>query len=460
MAKKIQDKEANRISARVGRYAKVGTNIGGTALKLASKKAFGAELDQQKNASELTAILGTLKGPLMKVAQLISTIPDAIPTEYADKLATLQSSAPPMGWGFVKRRMNSELGKNWQNKFANFNETPSAAASLGQVHQAQAKSGEILACKLQYPDMESVVEADLKQLSLLFSIHRFMKPVIDTKDIAKEIEDRIREELDYNLEVKHMKLYKQIFDNFQEIRIPTIIGNLSTRRLITMSWLEGVPLLEYKDRSLDERNFIATAMFKAWWYPFSHYGIIHGDPHLGNYTIFETEQSVGGINLFDFGCIRIFPAKFVDGVVNLYNGLRTKNIDQIVAAYEQWGFQSLSKELVEVLNIWAGFIYGPLLEDRVRSLAGGVKATAYGRNEAFRVHQALRELGPVRIPREFVFMDRAAIGLGSVFIHLKAELNFFKLFNEQIENFCEVAVAKKQRKLLKEVGYPNILAKN
>ena len=453
MVKKAVDKEANRITARVGRYSKVGANIGGAALKLAGARAFGVELDQKKHASELTTVLGNLKGPLMKVAQLLSTIPEVIPPEYAEKLSTLQSSAPPMGWGFVKRRMNSELGANWQSKFSEFTKVPSAAASLGQVHQAKSKSGEALACKLQYPDMESVVEADLKQLGLLFSLHRFMKPVIDTQDIAEEIEERIREELDYYLEVQHIDLYDQIFKNFEEIRIPKAKKSLSTHRLITMNWLEGKPLLNFKNRSLEERNHIATAMFKAWWHPFSHYGIIHGDPHLGNYTVFESQQIAKGINLFDFGCIRIFPAKFVDGVVNLYHGLRTNNAEQVVAAYEQWGFSNLTKQLVEVLNIWAGFIYGPLLENRVRSLAGGVSAAAYGRKEAFRVHKALRELGPVRVPREFVFMDRAAIGLGGVFIHLKAELNFYKLFNDQIQNFSELEVNNRQQKLLKKVGF-------
>ena len=247
MVKKSKDKEANRITARVGRYAKVGANIGGAAVKIAGKRVLGTEIDAVRNANDLTAMLGNLKGPLMKVAQLISTVPDAIPPEYAAKLSTLQSAAPPMGWGFVKRRMNSELGANWQSKFSNFSKTPAAAASLGQVHQAASKTGELLACKLQYPDMESVVEADLKQLSLLFSIHRFMKPVIDTNDIAKEIEDRIREELNYELEVLHMRLYEQIFSNFEEVRIPKIVKNLSTRRLITMSWLEGKPLLDYNE---------------------------------------------------------------------------------------------------------------------------------------------------------------------------------------------------------------------
>ena len=104
-------------------------------------------------------------------------------------------------------------------------------------------------------------------------------------------------------------------------------------------------------------------------------------------------------------------------------------------AYETWGFKRLNRELIDALNIWARFIYGPLLDDRVRTIADGVKPSEYGRKEAFRVHQALKARGPVTVPREFVFMDRAAIGLGAVFLHLAAELNFYRLFNEAIERF-------------------------
>ena len=176
-------------------------------------------------------------------------------------------------------------------------------------------------------------------------------------------------------------------------------------------------------------------MFKAWWQPFSRYGVIHGDPHLGNYTAFLEDGSPQGINLLDYGCIRIFPPKFVGGVVDLYNGLLDGNRDLVVHAYETWGFKRLSRELVDILNIWARFIYGPLLDDRERTIADGVKPSQYGRREAFTVHRALKEKGPVRVPREFVFMDRAAIGLGGVFLHLAAKLNYHRLFNEAIERF-------------------------
>lgn len=440
------------MSARVGRYARVGANVGGLAAKLAGARVFGYQIDNEKQAAELAAALGGLKGPLMKVAQLLSTIPDAIPPEYATELAQLQADAPPMGWPFVKRRMSAELGRDWQSRFAEFDRAPAAAASLGQVHRAVSKDGAPLACKLQYPDMASAVEADLKQLGLLFSVHRRMQPAIDTREIAQEIGERVREELDYKREAKQIAAYSEIFKDEPRIRVPKVHEDLSTGRLLTMGWLEGVPLLSFKDSPLEDRNLLAETMFKAWWHPFSHFGMIHGDPHLGNYTVFSQSGRPAGINLLDYGCIRIFPPGFVAGVVDLYRGLLEEDDALVVSAYERWGFKGLTRELIEILNIWARFIYGPLLTDRVRSIADGVKPAEYGRREAFRVHQALKEKGPVTVPREFVFMDRAAIGLGGVFLHLRAELNFFRLFNEQIENFETATVQKRQSDLLDGVG--------
>jgi predicted unusual protein kinase regulating ubiquinone biosynthesis (AarF/ABC1/UbiB family) len=369
------------------------------------------------------------------VAQLLATIPEALPPEYIAELTRLQSQAPPMGWAFVKRRMQAELGPDWQKMFASFERHPAAAASLGQVHRARSLDGAELACKLQYADMQSAVEADLKQLALLFAIRRRFDPAIDTREIIKEIGARVREELDYKREAKHAALYREMLKESAAIRVPKVWPALSTGRLLTLDWLEGRRLLEYKDEPLNVRNRLASAMFTAWWFPFSRYGVIHGDPHLGNYSVFEEKRKAAGINLLDYGCIRIFPPKFVGGVVDLYNGLRKGNNELVVHAYETWGFRKLSRELIEILNIWARFIYGPLMDDRVRTIADGVKPGEYGRRQAFEVHQALRKKGPVTVPREFVLMDRAAIGLGGVFLHLRAELNFHRLFAEAIENF-------------------------
>jgi predicted unusual protein kinase regulating ubiquinone biosynthesis (AarF/ABC1/UbiB family) len=452
----MADREANRFSARAARYARVGANMSGVAARFAGARLLGLSLDRSKNAIELAAALGGLKGPIMKVAQLMATIPDALPAEYAAELMKLQSDAPPMGWPFVKRRMAAELGPNWQSRFKHFEHHPAAAASLGQVHRANAHDGSELACKLQYPDMESAVEADLRQLALIFAIHRRMDPVIDTTEIAKEIGARIREELDYRREARHAALYQNMLSGVADIRVPQVWPELSTRRLLTLDWLEGDRLLAHKTDALEIRNRLGTAMFMAWWWPFSRYGVIHGDPHLGNYTVYRVKSSPSGINLLDYGCIRIFAVKFVGGVIDLYHGLLRGDDDLVVHAYETWGFKRLGREVIEALNIWARFIYGPLLDDRVRSLADGVKPSDYGRREAFRVHQALKQRGPVTVPREFVFMDRAAIGLGAVFLHLGAELNFHQLFNAAIEDFSLARVRNQQNSALAAVGLDQV----
>ena len=449
----MKEQEANRFSARARRYAKVGTSVGGVTARMAGDRMLGRASDRAGNAIALTAALGGLKGPIMKVAQLLATIPDALPPEYANELIKLQSQAPPMGWAFVKRRMNAELGADWQKKFSEFAHHPAAAASLGQVHKARALDGSALACKLQYPDMQSAVEADLSQLQLLFAIRKRFDPAIDTSEIAVEIAARLREELDYIREAKHVKLYSRMLDSQRAIRVPKVWPELSTGRLLTLDWLEGSKMLAHKGDALEVRNRLATAMFTAWWLPFSRFGVIHGDPHLGNYSVFGDERTgPAGINLLDYGCIRIFPESFVGGVVDLYRGLLSGDDELVVHAYETWGFKRLKRAVIDALNIWARFIYGPLLDDRVRTIADGVSPSEYGRKEAFRVHRALKELGPVTVPREFVFMDRAAVGLGAVFLHLAAELNFHRLFNETIDKFDIAKVAARQSAALAEAG--------
>jgi predicted unusual protein kinase regulating ubiquinone biosynthesis (AarF/ABC1/UbiB family) len=449
-----RDEEENRLSARAARYVRVGTNVGAVAARVAGQRLLGREGDDAANAAALAAALGGLKGPIMKVAQMLATIPEALPAEYAQALAQLQSQAPPMGPAFVRRRMMAELGPDWAQRFTSFEQHPAASASLGQVHRAVAHDGALLAAKLQYPDMQSAVEADLNQLKMVFALHARMNPAVETAEILKEVSARLREELNYDLEARHMALYALIFKDEPAIRVPEWRRELSTRRLLTMTWLEGRRLLDYKGAPLEARNTIAKALFKAWWYPFSHYGVIHGDPHLGNYTIFEHAGQPAGINLLDYGCIRAFRPPFVQGVIDLYTGLLQGRNDLVVHAYETWGFKGLSKELIDTLNIWARFIYGPLLDDREREIAEGTTPGQYGRKEAFTVHKQLQEKGPVKVPREFVFMDRAAIGLGGVFLHLAARLNWHDMFNATIEGFVLDEVAERQRAAFGAAGVP------
>src|SRR5690606_9988194 len=156
----------------------------------------GRDADRSRYAAELTGVLGGLEGPRMKVAQLRATIPDAPPPGYAPELQKLQPQAPPRGAALVRRRPTAGLAPDRAGRFGAFDLQPAAAASLGQVHRARSHDGAPLACKLQYPDMQSAVEADLSQLGMLLAVQRRLSPEIDTAEIQQEIGARLREELD------------------------------------------------------------------------------------------------------------------------------------------------------------------------------------------------------------------------------------------------------------------------
>ena len=444
----MKDNKAT-ITGKVKRYASVSSKVTGVVARMAGNKIIGNN-DINKNADNILNALGGLKGPLMKVAQLLATIPDALPKEYAEKLQTLQSEAPSMGWFFVKRRMAGELGNEWLNKFESFDKKAIKAASLGQVHKAKA-NGIIIACKLQYPDMISIVDADLKQLKLIFSIYGTWDKTIKTKDIYEELTNRLKEELDYNKEQKNMLLFNEILKNEKYIKVPKPIKKLSTDKLLTMTWLEGDSIMNWKKAKSEIKNHLALTLFNAWYIPFYKYGIIHGDPHPGNYQINNKDSNKPSINLLDFGCIRVFPPKFVKAVIDLYIAMRDDNQKLAIKAYEAWGFDNLNKDLIKVLNIWAAYIYGPLLENKKRYIQDP-KALSNGKDIASNVYKELKKLGGVSPPKEFVLIDRAAVGLGSVFMHLNAQLNWHKIVEGLIEGFDEKELARKQKELLKKIG--------
>jgi len=345
----MSSEDSSNIGSRMRRYANVSTKLTSIAARLAGHHYLGMNLSRDQHAKDLKDALGSLKGPLMKIAQLLSTIPDALPPEYMSELSQLQAQAPPMGWPFVKRRMNAELGHDWEKKFTTFEHTAAAAASLGQVHKGIDLDGNLVACKLQYPDMQSVVEADLKQLKIILKLFDSYDQAIQSDEIHKEISARLWEELDYGRELKHINLFQAILAQEPGIHVPYVVSDLCTSRLLTMEWLEGVPLLQARDRPLTSRNEIARNMFRAWYVPFYNYGIIHGDPHLGNYSVREDNT----INLLDFGCVRVFPVKFVKGVIDLYFAMARNDRELAVEAYRSWGFENLSNDLIDVLNHWA-----------------------------------------------------------------------------------------------------------
>lgn len=422
--------------------------VGGVAARMAGHR-LGLRSDHSQHAEGLRAVLGNLRGPLMKGAQLLSTIPGALPDEYAEELAHLQANAPPMGWSFVQRRMKTELGADWQKYFRSFSHDAVAAASLGQVHRAELADGREVACKLQYPGMAGAMDSDLRQLKRGLGVYGLFSSAIRQDEVYAELAERMREELDYTREASHLRLYRAILADTPSVHVPEPMGELTTERLLTMQWTPGrsMKAVLAEELSQEERNAIAKALFQAWYRPVYRYGVIHGDPHMGNFTI----RKDGGLNLLDFGAVRVFSPRFVGGVVSLFEALRRDDEEGAYQAYHDWGFRDLSRETASVLNEWARFFYRPLMTDRVCTMQES-NDPAEAREVLERVYEGLKRTGGVTLPREFVMMDRSAIGLGSAFLRLGARLNWHELFQELIEDFSVDALAERQKEALDRAG--------
>lgn len=439
--------DTSTLSGRLARFARVGSTAAGLGARFAAQRLTGG-FDPKTGAADLRQALGGLKGPVMKMAQILSTVPGAVPEDYARELSQLQADAPAMGWPFVRRRMAGELGPDWRGKYVDFSETAVHAASLGQVHRATLADGRTVAVKLQYPGMASAVDSDLDQLDFAMKAARAFDRSVDTTQIREELADRLREELDYALEAKHMALFRHMLSDVPGTHVPESVAALSTGRLLTMTWLPGKPLMDWQDAPQTERDAIAVNLFHLWYVPLHRYGVIHGDPHLGNYTA-RPDHS---LNLMDFGCVRVFPPRFIGGVVDLYRSLRDGDEALMVHAYEKWGFGGLSRAMLDTLNIWAKFLYRPILTDGVTEMAAEGMSADYGRETAMRVHAELKKHGTVTVPREFVFMDRAAIGLGGVFLRLGARANWHRMFEALIDEFGEDTLEARQRDALAAAG--------
>lgn len=431
-----------KIGKRVKRYAKIASSAVRVGKGIAAQRIVGGKNDALE-AALIRSALGNLKGPLMKIGQLLAGVPDLMPPAYAAELATLQSHAPPMAWSNVSAQLKTALGRGWNDIFASFEKDARFAASLGQVHFARAKDGTALACKVQYPEMEDVVRADLRQLKIVFSLFkRFSGTAIDTDEAFKEIEERLLEELDYVREARAMTLFKALLEEHSFAHIPKYFPEFSGANVLCMEWRAGAPFDEAVfSRAQGDRNAIAENLFRLWYLPFYRAGVLHGDPHPGNYTIMDD----GSVNLLDFGCTRAFSLETVRAVVLLFEALSEGDDEKLVHAYRLWGFKKPTKALISALNVWARFVYAPFLEDRIRVLEE-TNATEKGRQAAKEVYAELKKTGiAVTIPRAFVLIDRASVGLGGAFLRLRPRVNWHKLLWEILDGFDVAALEKRAR---------------
>jgi hypothetical protein len=233
-----------------------------------------------------------------------------------------------------------------------------------------------------------------------------------------------------------MALFADIWAARPRSAYPAAVPDLSTGRLLTMDWLDGRRMIEVAEAPLATQPGRGGDV-PAWYVPFYHFGVLHGDPHLGNYTV----RADHGVNLLDFGCIRVFRPTFVGAVIDLYHALRDGDEDLAAHAYETWGFANLDRKVMRILTM-AAFLYEPLMDDRPRRIQEHGSPT-YGASVAAKVHRELSERGSEAAARVRVDGPRSH-RLGSVFLRLKAELNWHR-FSMIYAGFDAATVAARQR---------------
>jgi predicted unusual protein kinase regulating ubiquinone biosynthesis (AarF/ABC1/UbiB family) len=413
------------------------------------------------STATMVSFLGALKGPIVKIAQMVGMIPGLLPNDCAQALLTLCTTAPAMHPSLLRRKMQLEWGKDWQTRFAHFDQKAIAAASLGQIHRAELHDGTLVAVKVQYPSMKQAIQGDLALFKML--LHRWASNnALDMQDFPNEWEQRLHEELDYTCEINHMACWRALFKDDPLIHIPLPFPDLTTEQILTMSWSAAQGIQTAFHENQDLRNDLGKKIFWAWYYPFYHGGMLHGDPHMGNMAWFcpppsavtETDlnkkqfyEQNAQIHIFDFGCVRIFPPMFVQGFCHLYQGLLNADPELTQQAYTKMGFKDLTPAIIMALNDWAHFLLAPFLQDQ-ECLLEDVSCPKKALDAMKQLEHTLKAYGRTKIPPEFLIFDRVAVILGAVLMRLQVNANWYRLMAPLIQSFCLKKCRTDQKRLL------------
>ncbi|WP_421943364.1 ABC1 kinase family protein [Pedobacter sp.] len=295
---------------RSAKFVKTGFQIGGNYIKHYSKKLFNPEMDREQlnedNATDIYKSLSELKGSALKIAQMLSMDKNILPKSYVDKFTQSQYNAPPLSGPLIVRTFTKNFGKTPENIYDSFNLTSTNAASIGQVHQAKL-NGQKLAVKIQYPGVGDSISSDLK-LVKPFAFRLLGMSEKELNIYIKEVEERLLEETDYELEVKRSIEFSEACKNLDNVVFPKYYPELSGKRIISMDWIDGLHLKEFlkTNPSQELKNKIGQALWDFYNFQQHELKAVHADPHPGNFLITPDEK----LGVIDFGCIKEMPLDF------------------------------------------------------------------------------------------------------------------------------------------------------
>jgi predicted unusual protein kinase regulating ubiquinone biosynthesis (AarF/ABC1/UbiB family) len=429
-------------SGRARRALKIGelaSQVGSSYLWTSLRKPFlesgrfARELHDThlKNARRIVAGSEELRGAFMKLIQMLSTRADLLPVEAIDILKTTQSSVPPMDYRLIAQQIRKELGHAPEQLFASFETQAFAAASLGQVHRARLKTGQEVAVKIQYPGVDETVEHDLGNLKLLLrALQAFavdlMRQKIDTRSIYAELEERLREELDYVNEARNMNRFRRFLTDEPDVIVPQVIKPLSSRRVLTMSFIDGYRLSDVfgEAADLELRRWVARKYYRLVWRQILEFGALHTDPQPGNYLVTYHPRFA----MLDFGSVRYFSEIIRKGSLQLAEAMLAGDDKSVAAALLKLGYLDRDqdpKALVKVVYL----LFEPVISDRVYHPA---EYDAIGK--AAQVSEMAFEHKLYKSPRHSIFLLRALIGLDGIMKGLAVPTNYCTLFRECVDD--------------------------
>lgn len=403
----------------LGRAAKVGSLAAGTAGHLIKGAVTGDDEAQMRAAAEVIKDqLGHLKGVLMKVGQMASYIDGGLPENVQEILGSLQDSTPAMDPAMVRAVVERELGAPPESLFAEWNPVPAAAASIGQVHRARTKAGDLVAVKVQYPGVKEAIAADFQNAGAVAPLLKVVFPSLNTAEVIDEIRERSLEECDYRIEAENQEAFRAIFAENPDVVIPRVHKDLTTAMVLTTDFVEAMRFRDFLMRSTQaDRDRAAMVMHTFVCESIFTNEIFNADPHPGNYLYLPG----GRVCFLDYGCVK----RWTPGTIDKWKEMMLATIrDDFTAWKSHWS------ELGMVVNEKAYdfphefAIYrqsiGPHLAD------GEVRLTRADLKERQAKIMTSKNKRYSTLPRDFVMVTRLMFGMESILAMLNAKGNFHR----------------------------------
>lgn len=422
----------SRFASMTGLTAGISARVLGhkvmSALTLRSKEQREERLSRllTQEGGRIVEVLGRMKGASMKIGQILSADPDLIPPELADKLATLQTSAPPMPWNQVKEVLEHAWDTPLESVFLTFDPTPRGAASIGQVHRGTLHDGRVVAVKLQYPGVEKALESDLKNLAMLLNLSRVVFDKRRVQQWLGEVRSQLLDEADYVAEGERLARFTSLFAGFEGFRVPLPVPEWTRRDVLMMGWLDGDKLdTALLQRDAATRHRLCERLARTWISCCFEHQVVHGDPHPGNFLL----QGDDHIGVLDFGAIKTLPVSLTDGLLGLFVRLWRGDGPGTLQHMTRLGFGEEGARVdPELLLEYLGLICAPFLS-RGPFDYGAWRPHRDIKRETLS-HPSLWRLAP---PKDILPLLRVASGMKGLFSRLGVSLDVRSMLEQLAE---------------------------